>query len=192
MLRKYRLLRDSGIVVFDRKSVANILGLRYASTNPVLDRLVRSGVLRRLRRDRYVLPETIPEKSCKIANELVKPSCISLWTALSNAGMTTQVPREVQSVTTKRATLIEGEELPSFRYVHLPENLFFGFTPDEGGTFRSDPEKALLDLLYAQRGRVDWESIAVGEFDRTRLRTYAQRFPLWIRRALPMRLFGYE
>lgn len=185
MLKKYRLLRDSGLAVFDRRSVANILGLRYASTNPVLDRLTRKGVLVRLRRDRYVLPEGMSEKSHKIANELVKPSYISFWTALSDAGYTTQVPRVVQSATTKRSCAIEQEGLPTFQYVHLPEKLFFGFAPDAEGVFRAEPEKALLDLLYVQRGRIDWESIVTKKFDREHIRTSAQRFPSWVKRALP-------
>lgn len=188
MLRKYQLLRDSRLAVFDRRSIANILGLSYASTNPVLDRLVRKGVLMRLRRDRYVLPERIADTSRKIANDLVKPSCISLWTALSDAGATTQVSREVQSVTPKRSAVIEGPGTPTFRFVHLPEHLFFGFAPDEEHVFRTTSEKALLDLLYVQRGRVDWESLVLKKFDQTRIRAYAQRFPAWVQRALPSSL----
>ena len=184
MLRKYQLLRDSGLAVFDRRTIANILDLAYASTNPVLDRLVRKGVLVRLRRDRYVLPERMGEASRKIANELVKPSCISLWTALSDAGLTTQVPREVQSVTPKRSTVIEKSGLPSFRYVHLPEHLFFGFAPDRERVFRAEPEKALLDVLYYQRGHIDAESIRWKELRQDHLRTLANRFPRRVQQAL--------
>src|SRR4051812_9118083 len=117
MLKKFLQLRQSGLAVFNRKDVANILGLSYPSTNPALDRLVRAGVLLRLRRDRYVLAEDAAGTTRKIANDLVRPSAISLWTALCDAGVTTQVPRTIQSVTPRRPAQIEREGLPAFQYV---------------------------------------------------------------------------
>lgn len=174
--------------MFDRKAIANILGVSYASTNPILDRLVRAGILLRLRRDRYVLAEQAGTQTRKIANELIKPSAISLWTALSDAGLTTQVPRVVQSVTPKRPVLIETgtmtQGLPSFQYVHLPEKLFFGMRPDEAGIFRMPPEKAFLDLLFVQRGAVDLSSIDVTRLHRPLLLHFAARFPSFVQSAL--------
>jgi hypothetical protein len=119
-----------------------------------------------------------------IANQLVKPSALSLWTALSDAGCTTQVPRVVQSVTPKRSAWIEPGGLPAFQYVHLPPALFFGSSPDGGGAFRMPPEKALLDLLYVQQGMIDWESIDRGKLDGAALKKMAARFPEGVRRAL--------
>ena len=78
----------------------------------------------------------------------------------------------------------EPEELPAFEYVHLPPSLFFGMTPDSQGVFRMPPEKALLDLLYLQRGRIDWESLDTARLDRTALRPLAARFPATVQRAL--------
>jgi len=184
MLEKYRSLRQSGLAVFDRKAVANILHLSYPSTNPVLDRLVRAGVLTRLKRDRYVLTETIGEGTRKIANDLVKPSALSLWTSLSDAGVTTQVPRTIQSVTPKRSALIERGDLPTFQYAHLPQDLFFAASLGSDGVFRMPPEKALLDLLYVQRGAVDWQSIDCKRLDRSLLRSFASRFPRLVTQAL--------
>lgn len=184
MYRKERLLRQSGLTVFDRKSVANVLGVAYPSTNPILDRLVRTGILMRLKRDRYVLREQAPARVRKIANELVKPSAISLWTALSDAGWTTQVPRAVQSVTPKRPTTVEPEGLPVFQYAHLPASLFFASSPDGDGVFRMPPEKALLDLLYVQRGNLDWDSIDTRARDSAVLNRLSARFPPFVRGAL--------
>jgi predicted transcriptional regulator len=159
----------------------------YASTNPILDRLVRAGILLRLRRDRYVLAEQAVAETRKIANELVKPSAISLWTALSDAGLTTQVPRVVQSVTPKRSVQTDTltmKGLPSFQYVHLSEALFFGMQIDSAGIFRMPPEKAFLDLLFVQRGTVDRDSIDISRLDRSLLLRFADRFPPHVRRAL--------
>lgn len=145
---------------------------------------MRAGILLRLRRDRYVLAEQAAGQTRKIANELVKPSAISLWTALSDAGLTTQAPRVVQSVTPKRSVQIERDGLPSFQYVHLPETLFFGMQIDGAGIFRMPPEKALLDLLFVQRGTVDFASIAMDRLDRKLLLRFAKRFPVSVQSAL--------
>jgi hypothetical protein len=145
---------------------------------------VRAGVLTRLRRDRYALAGDLTRQSRKIANELVKPSALSLWTALSDAGVTTQAPRAVQSVTPKRAAVVERDGAPSFQYVHLPEELFFDVRPDSQRVLRVSPEKALLDLLYLQRGRLDWASIDWRRLDRGALRRLAARYPEAVRTAL--------
>ncbi|TSC58808.1 MAG: putative transcriptional regulator, TrmB [Candidatus Peregrinibacteria bacterium Greene0416_19] len=181
---KERLLRQSGLAVFDRRVIANLLGVAYPSTNPILDRLVRAGILTRLRRDRYVLNETAAARTRKIANELVKPSAISLWTALSDAGITTQAPRTVQSVTPKRPVDVAPDNLPMFQYVHLPPVLYAGIVLDGDGVFRMPPEKALLDLLYVQGGALDWSSMDLKRLNRAMLRRMAGLFPERVRLAL--------
>lgn len=184
MFEKYRLLRESGLLVFNRRVLAAMLGVSYASTNPILHRLVAKRILLHLRRDCYVLADRAGETR-KIANELVKPSYISLWTALSDAGATTQVPRVIQSATVKRSCIIEKEGLPTFQYIHLPEKLSFGFAPDTEGIFRAEPEKALLDTLYIQRGRIDATSIRWNNLKRDRIRAFVERFPSWVQHTLP-------
>lgn len=183
MIEKWQKLRASGLAVFDRRTVANILGVAYASTNPILDRLVRRGVLVRLRRDHYVLAQQERDQTRKIANELVKPSAISLWTALSDAGCTTQVPRIVQSVTPQRSATIESEKGASFQYVHLPERLYFGYQI-QSGIWTAPPEKALLDLLYIQRGTIDWDSIDRNAFTKRNMLSLAKVYPRFVRTAL--------
>lgn len=145
---------------------------------------MRAGILLRLRRDRYVLAESAATATRKIANELIRPSAISLWTALNDAGLTTQVPQAVQSVTPKRSAEIAHVGLPSFQYVHLPETLFFGMQLDASGIFRMSPEKALLDLLFVQRGTIDWESVDVRRLDRSLLLRFAEAFPSSVRSVL--------
>ena len=183
MIEKYRLLQQSGLTVFDRKAVANIFGVTYASTNPLLFRLVKKGILRRLRRGSYVLSEPSEVNFWKIANEIVKPSAVSLWTILSEEGLTTQVPRTLQSVTPKRSTTVAPKDFSTFQYFHLPSSLYIDVHPDVHGIFRVSPEKALLDILYVQE-KVDWDSLYPERFDRTRLRSLAQLFPLRIQDAL--------
>jgi predicted transcriptional regulator of viral defense system len=184
MILKYQKLVESGLTVFDRRTIANILGLRYASTTPVLNRLVKKGVLVRVKRDCYVLREALSKSTRKIANELVKPSYVSLWTALNDAGCTTQVPWIVQSVTPKRSQTIDTQKGPAFIYQRLPEKLFFGWELDDGSVLRATPEKALLDLLYVQKSGIDEESIIRQRFDWESLTKMAKRYPLRVQRTI--------
>ena len=185
MIQKYTRLRDSGITVFDRRTIANILRIVYASTNPILNRLVEKGILLRLKRDKYVLAYNASDSSRKIANELVKPSYISLWTALNDVGISTQFPRMVQSVTYKRSqTIGEKDDLLTFEYQCLPERLYFGYELDTERIFRAKPEKALLDLLYVQKGSIDWDSIAIEDLDLDILCKMAKKFPPRVRNVI--------
>ena len=60
----------------------------------------------------------------------------------------------------------------------------FGASPDRDGVFRMPPEKALLDLLYVQKGGIDWGSIDTRRLDRGALQSMAACFPTPVRRAL--------
>ena len=178
MIQKYQLLRDSGIAVFDRRTIANILNVKYASTNPILNRLVEKKILIHLKRDKYVLSDSFANSTRKIANEPVKPSYISFWTALNDVGISTQSPRIIQSVTSRRYQVIDnGEDVPVFEYQHLPKRLYFGYFLDEENVFRAKPEKALLDLLYVQKGNIDWDSISVKHLNADILREMSVEFP---------------
>jgi predicted transcriptional regulator of viral defense system len=181
MVLKLKKLQESGIVVFDRRAIANVLNLQYASTNPVLDRLVKNGILLRLKRDCYVLAERITSTR-KISNDLVKPSYISFWTALNDAGITTQSPQILQSATTKRSQIINHSLTPSFEYKRLPQNLFFGYLVDGNNVLRASPEKALLDLLYVQKSGIDIESLNISALCSDKLKCMINPYPLRVRR----------
>ena len=123
-----------------------------------LSRWAGNGRLYRLRRGLYALAP--PYRKVKahpfvVANRMVRPSYVSLQSALAIHGL---IPESVP-VTTSITTGRPGEfstPLGIFVIRHVRTPLFQGFREFEMDTlqpaFVATPEKALLDLLYLEKG----------------------------------------
>ena len=123
-----------------------------------LSRWAGSGRLYRLRRGLYALAP--PYRKVKahpfvVANRMVRPSYVSLQSALAIHGL---IPESVP-VTTSITTGRPGEfstPLGTFVFRHVRTPLFQGFREVEMDSrqpaFVATPEKALLDLLYLEKG----------------------------------------
>lgn len=160
------------------------LSIGRPSTWVALHRLVASGKLIRLQRDAYVSPETLTARPLQVANALRSPSYISLFTALAEEGMTTQNPREIQSVVYGRAKEIAPAGSPlRFTYATVPKRAFTGFVLRDG-VFVAEPEKALLDLLYLYGLAFDVASIDLAKLRLPKLRRYVRLFPARVQRDL--------
>ncbi len=127
-----------------------------ASVRRQLSRLTASGRLLQLRRGLYALAP--PYRKVKphpflVANHIVRPSYVSLQSALAHHGIIPEHVPVVTSVTTSRPGLW-NTALGDFAYRHIKKELFFGYyVEDLGGgqtAMVATPEKALLDLLYLQ------------------------------------------
>lgn len=123
-----------------------------------LSRWTSGGRLHRLRRGLYALAPPYGKVKAHpfvIANRLVRPSYVSLQSALAFHGLIPEHVPVVTSITTGRP----GEfstPLGTFVFRHIRTPLFRGFREVEvaGGqaAFLARPEKALLDLLYLDKG----------------------------------------
>lgn len=150
----------------------------------VLHRLVSQGVLTRLRRGIY-RTSTSSADGAVLANLLYTPSYLSFESALSRYGVLSQVPYTITLATTRRSKkmALEGTAV---EYRQLRGDLFFGHRLEQGLDI-AEPEKALLDALYLmKKGKL---SLALEELDVSRLspgkvRSYASRFPRYVRAAL--------
>ena len=123
-----------------------------------LSRWAGNGRLYRLRRGLYALAP--PYRKVKahpfvVANRMVRPSYVSLQSALAIHGL---IPESVP-VTTSITTGRPGEfstPLGTFVFRHVRTPLFQGFREVEMDTlqpaFVATPEKGLLDLLYLEKG----------------------------------------
>ncbi|NNF99546.1 MAG: hypothetical protein HKM93_09225 [Desulfobacteraceae bacterium] len=136
---------------FGYEEIARIRGISLASAKVTASRYVKQGILLRLKKNVYVLRQawqtTDQEEKFRIANIVQVPSYISLTTALSYYGITTQIQRKFyESVALKRTkeVRVEGEV---FLYTKINESLYFGFKK-ENGIFIAIPEKALVDAFY--------------------------------------------
>lgn len=156
---------------FSKEEVGQALDIGPYSAAVVCSRYVKKGLLTRLKRNLYVRTETLRSLAqndlFRIANFLQVPSYLSLTTALSYQGITTQVQRNVfESISIKRSkTYVRGGL--TFRYVKIEPKLYTGFNRDKG-VFIALAEKAVLDCFYlASMGRyaVDLSSLDLAKLD---------------------------
>jgi predicted transcriptional regulator of viral defense system len=162
---------------FSPADLEKILEQRRPALYVTLNRLVRYGVLVRLRRGVYQVALRAADPA-RIANQLVYPSYLSFESALSRYGILSQVPYALTFATTHRSRgLTLGDTVVEFR--QLKRELFFGYTL-KGGLYVAEPEKALLDQLYMiSRGlsSLTLDALDLSSLDPERLRTYTARFP---------------
>lgn len=131
--------------------MASLWGLAQASARVRASRDTKNGKLLRVKRDLYLLPETWQAMGeadfFRLANLIQTPSYVSLTTALSYQGLTTQVPSAViESMNPVRSYEIPVQET-RFRYYYCRSEFYFGFYREKD-FFIAKPEKALLDALY--------------------------------------------
>ena len=123
-----------------------------------LSRWTANGRVLRLRRGLYALPRPFRKVEAHpfvVANRLVRPSYVSLQSALAHHGV---IPESVP-VTTSVTTGRPGEfstPLGDFVFRHVQLPLFAGFAATVVGrgqdAFVASAEKALLDLVYLEPG----------------------------------------
>ncbi|MBW6469220.1 MAG: hypothetical protein K0B85_08705 [Coriobacteriia bacterium] len=139
--------------------------LRVGDVDPVgiasqLSRWVASGKLVSLRRGVYAVARPYRRRephAFEVANVLVRPSYVSLESALAHYGLIPDAVYMTTSVTTAR-TSRHQTPLGDFDYRHVSPAFMWGYTAvrlTSDGTpsaLVARPEKALLDLVYLRRG----------------------------------------
>lgn len=162
---------------FTTSSLQAIFGASRESTRTIAARLVKRGVLNRIRRDLYAL---INRKYSlfSLANALYQPSVISLESALNYWGLIVQVPQIVFSAALRSYQC--DVENTSFVYRRMAPSLMrFGQVKIED-FYIADPEKAFLDSLYMRtKGLVELlpEDVNMGKLDTDILAYYGHFYP---------------
>jgi predicted transcriptional regulator of viral defense system len=180
---------------FGYEDIARVRGISHGSARVTASRYVKQGVLLRLKRNLYVLPQVwssaSQEDRFKLANLGQTPSYISLTTALDYYEITTQMQRDfIESMAVKRTRDIEFNG-SVFRYSKINETLYFGFRKEKD-FFIATPEKALLDAFYLMsygRYSLDLSALDADKLDRVAIRSLSSEFPLKTERLL--RKYGY-
>lgn len=186
----YQRLLEIDKPFFSHEDVADILGIKKESAAVLCSRYVKKGLLTRLKRDLYMRTEALARLTTvdlyRIANLLQVPSYVSLMSALSYYGVSSQVERSfVESVSIKRSKALDRGGA-SFRYFKVREALYGGFVKDQR-VFIATPEKAMLDALYlASMGRysLDSSSLDLDKLDRAALHRLALDYPMKTRNFL--------
>ena len=169
---------DSGLSLFDLKTLNDILGVKKESTSfGVINRLIKSKVLVKIEKNKYLLQNGKAD-DFSLANFLYSPSYISFETALNIYGILSQFPYEITSCTSRKTKQKTYEE-KLFSYTHIKKELFWGYEKKENFLIAL-PEKALLDQLYlAGKGL---KGLSLDEYDFSfinlkKLKNYLNKYP---------------
>jgi predicted transcriptional regulator of viral defense system len=179
LLQKLKSLNKAYFTVADLEKV---LGMERDALYVTLNRLVGSGVLKRLKRGIYQAEFQDLELE-KVANELYYPSYLSFESALSRYGILSQMPYTLTFATTKRSkkTTLADREV---EYRQIKSTYFFGYKLKDG-IYVAEPEKAVLDQLYMiSKGKVssdvsEWSLVGL---EKSKLLQYSKRFPAAIQK----------
>ncbi len=145
-----RRLEASHIAVFTMDQLTSMLNLRPGSAAVQLHRLARRGVLVRVTRGRYTLPDT---DILAVASGIVTPSYVTLLAALGHHGVTTQTPRVIDVLNSSRSGKMDVElEAGRFvlRFIRVNEKLLYGYDKvvlDGKAAFIADRERVVTDGL---------------------------------------------
>jgi predicted transcriptional regulator of viral defense system len=180
--------------------LANDLAARYklpvASVSKALSRLVGRGLVSRVANGVYV-NKLVRDNSALDFVSLLKPdSYVSLESALSHWGLSTQSPISLTCVTLGKPKEYKTSEFViAFRAIS--KRLFWGFVDKQTrySKYRiAEPEKALLDWIYLslQAGLTPHlDEIDFSSVDKRKLVKYADRYPGTVRNTL-LRSLAFE
>ncbi len=149
-LKVTRMMDDHIAPVFTTQQMSVLLDMSPASATVRLHRLAVNGALVRVMRGRYCLPSTHP---LAVASGIYIPSYVSLLAAFEYHGTTTQSPRVVAVMNTRRSGTI-NVALDAGQYdvtfIHLPPSLIYGVDRIRLGgkdAFVASRERAIVDGL---------------------------------------------
>jgi hypothetical protein len=151
-----------------------------------LSRLVKKGLLTRLKRGIYIFPDRDIDELV-LASILYQPSYVSLETALHIHGIIPDIPSTLTSVTSITPNTFVTSR-GTFSYSRIDKKYYYGYTritnqDNQLSYSLAEPEKALLDWMYIRK-ITDFNSLRVDlkVLDKSILSTYAKTYPGWIAR----------
>jgi predicted transcriptional regulator of viral defense system len=154
-----------------------------------LSRLNHRGLVRRITSGIY-LNKLVRDSSAADFVSVLKPdSYVSLESALSQWGLSTQSPVALTCVTVGKPKEYRTPEF-SITFRAISKRLFWGFVEKQTrySKYRvAEPEKALLDWIYLslQSGLTPHlDEIAFGSVDKQKLVKYSDKFPGTVRNLL--------
>lgn len=143
-------LHRLGRPAFTGADAARVLGVARTSTAVTLHRWVRAGRIRRVARGHFALADADP---LVVASSLAVPGYVSFLAGLAHHGRTTQLPRDIDLVASRRrpvahfgGTRIRTVVLRPGRLIGYRQELLRG-----GVVMIGDPEKIIVDCLLLPR-----------------------------------------
>ncbi|MFN3694200.1 MAG: hypothetical protein ACK4UV_04250 [Ignavibacterium sp.] len=178
---KQNLLNKSNKIFLTVNDIANELSINKKSAKVTANRYTKSGSLIRVKRNLYITGSRFKELNeseiFQIANFIEVPSYISLTTALSYYGITTQQSQNViESVSLKRTKTLTVKNI-EFRFFKVKQSLYSGFIRTDN-FFIAEPEKALADAVYLTsigRYSLDFEAVNFKELKTKQIDAYLKK-----------------
>ncbi len=140
------IVGEADMAVFGAMELFRISGWDKKRIHSTLASLERKGIITRLKRGSYAQTEGLNEHLFRIATELVKPSYISFWTALSRYGFTEQQVMTVQLASPRQARPFSAGDF-AIEVATLKPYRFYGYQKMNGAVI-AEAEKALIDALF--------------------------------------------
>jgi predicted transcriptional regulator of viral defense system len=185
-------LRATGLALFTSQEFRRALGGGGAAAKMQLVRAVKKGLVQKLKDNRglYALPKH-PLHPWLVANRLLRPSYVSLETAMAHYGLLPESVYAVTSVTTRTTRSFQSLGR-LFTYQKVKASAFGGYRPmdlDGQSVWVAEPEKAIADYLYfvhlgkkTLSERLRWSTLSrakvrhyLGSFERPALLRWADR-----------------
>ncbi len=168
MLSTFRLLEYfKRFPVFTLNQFSLKTGHAKTYAKVFLHRLVKKGLVYRIERGKY----TVYDTPLIIASHIVQPSYLTLWTALSFYGLTTQLPRDifVACKSQKKAVIFQDTRI---RFISAKPDGFTKVLYQGVQIFIAEKEKLLVDILNT--GLVPSSELEelVSEIDMQKMVTY--------------------
>lgn len=168
---------------FTPKKIAEVLDINYKSAIVSCHRYEKQKLLIRIKRGIYTLSTKWgslgSEELFRVANILEVPSYVSLQSALSYYGLSTQVQRDfVESISVKRTKNIQICHR-EFVFSRITKRLYSGFYK-HNNFFIAEPEKAIIDALYLSslnRYTLDLTAIDWDKISKKKVKSYLKSFP---------------
>lgn len=133
--------------VFTFEDAVKILRHSRAYTRLFLHRCIKKGNIGRVERGLYYVVKRHNEY--EIASGILYPSYVSMVSALAYYGLTTQIPRVVYVISTKRHRVVKNITGFDIVFRKIKKEMLFGYHKESNGNvFIADPEKAIVDIYY--------------------------------------------
>ena len=169
---------DSSIQLFPLKTLRDLMDIdKTSSLFKVVNRLVESGVLLKIERNKYVL-KNYSGSEFALANFIYEPSYVSFESALSFYGIISQFPYEVTSATIKQTRSKEFNS-KQYSYYRIKKELSWGYVKHDNYLI-AEKEKALLDQIYlSSKGikKIHLEEYDLSLIDKNKLKSYMIKYP---------------
>lgn len=138
-------IKNENLIVFTPKELIHLLSWKKQKVHNILQQLKNKNIILNVKRNAYIITETVDEHIFQIAVETINPSYISFWSALSYYGFTEQQPKAIQVVTPKqyKALILNKYKIIPTRF---KKERFFGYKKIDHFTI-AEKEKCIIDSL---------------------------------------------